>query len=345
MNPLCRKNPPRPPRRARGFTLVELMVAMTIGLILSGSVIQMFLGNRQTYRAQDASSRMQETARFAFDTLAHDLRMAGYQGCPSLRAVTPRVTASPALPAFTAATTVRGYQASGSSWTPSLPAALSGTLLGADVVSIQFTEGCAAHLTSTMASASADVEVSASNTCAIAPDDALLISDCGSADIFRVSAVSSASGVQRIAHATSRNTSAELSKAYGTEAEVFRVRSYTYYLAPNPRGIPALWRLDNTLATGTDNPLEMSEDIEDLQLRYGEDTDSPPDQSGNRHVTANAVSDWGNVVSLRVTVRVRSGEDQLASAPRTVSFNGADLTDHRLRKDFTATIAARNQLP
>jgi type IV pilus assembly protein PilW len=335
----------RPTGSARGFSVIELMVAMTIGLVLVASVIEIFLGNRQTWRVQEASSRMQENARFAFDTLARDLRMAGYQGCPSLRAVTPRAVALPAVPAFTSTTVIRGHQAGTTSWTPSLPTALSGTILGTDVVTIQFTEGCSAHPTGTLASTSADLGVSAANTCGFAPGDALLVSDCGASDLFRVSAVSAGSGVEQIAHATTHNSSGELSKAYGTDAEVFRVRSYTYYLAPNPRGLPSLWRLDNALATGPDNPLELVEDVEDLQLLYGEDTDSPPDLSANRYVTADAVSSWESVVSVRVSVRARSAEDNLASETRTVPFNGAPVTDRRLARAFETTIAVRNQLP
>lgn len=65
-------------RRQRGLTLVELMVSMAIGLILTVAIAQIFLGTRFTYATQDENARMQETARFALQLVERELRMAGY---------------------------------------------------------------------------------------------------------------------------------------------------------------------------------------------------------------------------------------------------------------------------
>lgn len=64
-----------------GFGLIELMIAMTLGLILSVTVIQVFIGARQTFDVQQRQSIMQEDARFALNRLASDIRMAGGFGC------------------------------------------------------------------------------------------------------------------------------------------------------------------------------------------------------------------------------------------------------------------------
>jgi len=68
------------PRRCRGFSLVELMVALVITLILMAGVSQIFLGSKQSYTLQDQMARMQENGRYAIETLAADLRRAGYMG-------------------------------------------------------------------------------------------------------------------------------------------------------------------------------------------------------------------------------------------------------------------------
>jgi type IV pilus assembly protein PilW len=62
----------------RGFTLIELMIAMLIGVFLMGGVIQIFLSAKQAYRLQENLSRLQENGRFAMDMIAQDTRMAGY---------------------------------------------------------------------------------------------------------------------------------------------------------------------------------------------------------------------------------------------------------------------------
>ncbi|MES1999425.1 MAG: PilW family protein [Pseudomonadota bacterium] len=64
--------------RQRGVTLVELMVAMTIGLIVVAAVGTIFLGSRNTYRVQDDNSRLQESGRYAVDILGRNIREAGY---------------------------------------------------------------------------------------------------------------------------------------------------------------------------------------------------------------------------------------------------------------------------
>jgi len=64
-----------------GFTLVELMVALLLGLVLLGSVVTIMSSTRQTLRGGENLARMQESARFAFEILLRDLRDAGANPC------------------------------------------------------------------------------------------------------------------------------------------------------------------------------------------------------------------------------------------------------------------------
>ena len=70
-----------PARSMQGLTLIEMMIAMALGLLLIAGVGYAYIGSRQTSRQQDALSRIQEGARFAFETMGVDVRMAGYTGC------------------------------------------------------------------------------------------------------------------------------------------------------------------------------------------------------------------------------------------------------------------------
>jgi len=60
-----------------GLSLIELMVAMTLGLMISVSLGYIMMGSQTTYRTQDASARVQDTGRFALDFIGRNLRMAG----------------------------------------------------------------------------------------------------------------------------------------------------------------------------------------------------------------------------------------------------------------------------
>ncbi|RDH45522.1 PilW family protein [Zooshikella ganghwensis] len=62
-----------------GLSLIELMIALVLGLLLLAGVLQVFLGSSQTYRLTGDLARAQENGRFALDMLARDIRMAGYR--------------------------------------------------------------------------------------------------------------------------------------------------------------------------------------------------------------------------------------------------------------------------
>ncbi|MDO5610327.1 MAG: prepilin-type N-terminal cleavage/methylation domain-containing protein [Pseudomonadota bacterium] len=69
------------PRRSSGFTLIELMVALLLGLLVLAAALGLFLTNQRTYRATENLSRVQENARAAFELLAADIRAAGGNPC------------------------------------------------------------------------------------------------------------------------------------------------------------------------------------------------------------------------------------------------------------------------
>ncbi len=68
------------PRRQQGLTLVELMIALTLGLIIIAAMIAVFVFNSQSYRQNEALGALQDSARFAMDSLSRDFAMAGYWG-------------------------------------------------------------------------------------------------------------------------------------------------------------------------------------------------------------------------------------------------------------------------
>ncbi len=67
--------------KQRGLSLVELMIALVLGLVLSAGVFQVFTNSSQTYQLSDSLSNLQENMRFAVGRLQYETRMAGYRGC------------------------------------------------------------------------------------------------------------------------------------------------------------------------------------------------------------------------------------------------------------------------
>ena len=63
----------------RGMSLIEIMVAMTIGLIILLVIGNLFIGSKQNYVSQDDASRTQENSRYSSLVLGRTLRLAGYR--------------------------------------------------------------------------------------------------------------------------------------------------------------------------------------------------------------------------------------------------------------------------
>lgn len=67
-------------RNQAGFTIIELMIGIALGFILSGMVVSVYINNKKVYTETLVFSAMQENTRFAMRQISHDLRMAGFFG-------------------------------------------------------------------------------------------------------------------------------------------------------------------------------------------------------------------------------------------------------------------------
>jgi len=341
-----------PARGQSGFSLVELMIAMALSLVLLAGVVQIFVTSKQTYRAQEANSRVQESGRIATALLQRGIRPAGFQGCRAIGTITPTVLANPPVPVINAGTVVQGSEGSAGSWTPALPGTLATTAVsGTDAITVQGASNCGANLTGNMATLDANIKVDFPNACGFAANQVLLISDCSSVDIFRATSVSNGAAKQTIAHAAG-NTDPKLSKIYDDDSDLLRFSSFTYYIAPGADGLPALWQLDNTSATSATNPTELVSNIADMQIEYGQDADG--DQAPDSYVTADTVTtnpttgtaDWAKVISVRVSLLVQTQTDNITTQAQTYTYNRASVTapDRRIYRVFTTTILLRNKV-
>ena len=70
-----------PKRPAPGMSLIELMIALVLGLLVAGAASALFITNRQTYSTTESIGRIQENARVAFELMARDLREAAGNAC------------------------------------------------------------------------------------------------------------------------------------------------------------------------------------------------------------------------------------------------------------------------
>lgn len=327
-------------RRQCGLTLIELMISIGLGLVVMAAMGYVYIGSREAYRTQDSMARIQENGRYALDVMGQDLRMAGYIGCGALPVsagqsgfVTPVMTASNPLPAagLTRTTALTGND---------------GGVGNPDTVTVYKATDPGLPLTAAMASGD-DVPIPASPR-QFAAGTYFLIADCSKADIFRASSQVAEDAVA-IQHGAANNTSANLAAGYGTDAMVFPYEQVVYTLANNPAGNRSLYRAVNGGA-----PQEVVENVEAMQITYGVDTDN--NGAVNAYVTANNVANWSQVLAVRVSLLLRSPQNNVASQAQTYTWdvnNDGDMldvgdrvtpNDRRLRYVFTSTIGLRNRL-
>jgi prepilin-type N-terminal cleavage/methylation domain-containing protein len=70
----------RPIACPRGFTLIELMVGLVLGILVCFAVVTLFVNNSRARREIDQASQQIENGRYALDLLRDDLHLAGYYG-------------------------------------------------------------------------------------------------------------------------------------------------------------------------------------------------------------------------------------------------------------------------
>jgi type IV pilus assembly protein PilW len=270
-----------------------------------------------------------------------------------------------------AAEGIRGYTYTGSGgntlgdWSPSLPVPffIDGEVKPfTDVILIQYAVSTGTYITGNTGPNNANIDISEDSVLAddIVAGDVLMISDCKSTDVFRVTGTSGGSGpTVTIPHASNANLSSHLPHEYGPDAEILALVSRGYYIADSDTNQePALMRKElEEIGKGgvPSNPQELIQGIEDMRLIYGVDTDSPPDKIANRYVLAQEVVDltgpgttnWDDVASLRLGLLIRtpSTVDQQLDTNTYELVDGVSVDpvdDRRRRQVYRTTVELRN---
>lgn len=357
-------------RRQTGVTLVELMISLLLGLLLTVAIVQVFIGNRVTYAFNDGLSRIQENARFALDHISFHTRMAGYQGCLADVAIYSNVNAATQFDfAVDLENGIQGHEAEdtgageefvvgtgAANWLPVLTAPLTGRpIAGSDVLIVRSVSSTANTLVSPFTD-SEKVYVSTPND--FVEGDVLVATDCQKASIFQVTGVTAGAGANvehtgEVSFVPGNGTATWGSEQdFGLGSEVARLELHAFYVGTGADGRPALFQL--RLQTGAATTYvfeELAQGIDTMQVRYGVDIDN--DGAINRWDTAdlvNAGANWPNVLSVEVTLLARSTEEYGEERDTATYDLGGNTdfnptNDRRLRQVFSTTIGLRNRLP
>ena len=331
-------------RSLHGFSLVELMVAMTIGLILLGGALSVLYSSKLTYYENERIGRLQESGRAAVELMLRDMRAGGFKGCNQTTAFT-NALASPTGLLWNFAAPVQGYESTGAgSWSPAVDAAIITPRSGSDILAVRTSRIDAPTFTTnaSMTSSTADMTVDKATADTITAGQSVMISDCSAAAVFAVTTAVGAGATATITHAAT-----DLGIAFPVGAHVVPVDTVIYYIRDSATvrdGIrnPSLWR-----KVGTAAAQELIEGIESMQILYGADTDG--DRLVNSYMDAgavNAAANWARVVSVSVALLIRSVEPNSTTTDnKPYSLLGTTVgpfNDRYERTLYTTTVTLRN---
>lgn len=343
-------NPVKQPRRQAGFSLVELMIGLVIGLFILLGVVLVYLSGARTAATTEASSRVQESGRFGILFLTQDIREAGFKSACQGEVNNLLDESNPAYDdtLFDLNDPLMGWNDTAGPLADDLPEYVRG-----DVLVLK----SAATVSGVTVSSTARIDVNKTpipldGPSGIEAGTIMFVGDSQGCDVFQNGNNSTAHSVERSPGAGGHAPGNKIpganywSHAYDDTMQIFLFESIVYYVGNGVDGQPALRRA--SFNTGTIVDEELVNGIEDMQLLYGEDRDG--DRTADRYVDADTVDvdNWDRVVSVQVNLLVASFATGVIDQPQQLPppwDTRPDPGDNRLRRVFTTTVGIRNRLP
>lgn len=351
-----RQTVPRPPRVDKGFSLLELMIALSIGMMITVATLSAYLGAASASSMTEAQSRMNEDATTALNILAQQLRMAGNNPEQSNRVD----NSDPSLSS-------RRNPVYGSTSFPTSPSSFS---------TVNFIiRGCDGTF-SNISSSTARID-----DLACAPNDAKpdSIAITYEADLFNTTPTATLPLMPTDClgdplPAVSADLPTIVGSGSATTTVTYAVASNRYYIGTANDSAPAATQLLSTPSlyckgngnNGLSVAQPLVENVEDMQFTYGAALASTTDAAMSTAPVAgylsasqmasdptmaalpDEASRWKKVITVRICVLVRS-EGQVVTDIFSARYRKCDDTvetsppDRRLRRAYYTTVVLRNR--
>ena len=317
-------------RAQTGFSLIELMVSLTIGLVIMLAVISAYLGAAGAGRTAEAIGRMNEDAQTALTILSQQMRMAGVNPSQTDRGtgttLNVRGNSMPLHNTLTNAFAIRGCDLTFSNIT-STAVTTSGLTCG--------------HTSSSAGPDSISIAYEADRYNTV-PTSAFVPTDCTGSGITPTTATYTPASTTTVATAT-----------------IYEAENRFYIGTSTVIVNPTLYCKGNGTTVGQ----PLIENIDNLQIRYGTSNPSSTPTKVLGYLSANEVDTetastfltgsagsatrWNAVKTVRICVIARSEnpvmETNAMAKYRDCSGALITPTDKRLRRAYTTTVILRNQ--
>ena len=305
---------------AHGYTLVEFMVAVTLGMMLILVVSSVFISGGKSYREDDRSARMQENGRFAMKVLTEDLSMTGMWG---------QVTSSSGITSTIGATCVGSVGITFDSTNP--------------VNVIDQATGSGANSSYSCITA-ANVYDPAAIVAGTPRPDVLVIKRVLGGKSEATTGLSEAyleitDGNGKLVQTTP--------ESFVGGSEYWQFMPRIYYIRKNSGdSAPTLVaKYLNNAAMGAGDESPLVDGVENMQVEFGIDTNE--DGVADQYKTAPSTTELVNVVNARIYLLVRSTTYEPGDPLNTKTYNlGSTVipaqNDRYQRRVFSTTVSLRN---
>ncbi|MDH2433242.1 PilW family protein [Pokkaliibacter sp. MBI-7] len=320
-------------RYQQGLSLIELMISLILGSLITLSVTGVILAGKSSFSTQTNLATIQENALLVSQLLGQDIRAASFNGCGSQR-------------------TLNILNNSGSDWWSEWDESLKGYSASEDVADIDFGTSAQERVSGSQAlqviyadnnetyltgQNSGSATLSLASTSGFSSGDIAMICDPEQATIFQVTSV--ASSTVGYAKSGSPGNCAALmgyvssgcpttARVYGEGAYVTRLGAVVWYLGYNGRTSgTSLYRMvqDNG---SSQTVQEMVEGVSSLAFTYMV-------SGSTSYVSAGSVTDWSTVVAVKTTLGLASTDTNVSTSTSTDSG--------RLQRTLTFVTALRNR--
>lgn len=333
-----------------GYSLVEVLVSMIIGLFLLTGAFQVTQANKRNNVLQKSLQQVQKDGRFAINHVSYAIKTAGYSGFyGNLTAGVENLINTPTDGRWDISIPVSGFNNVANSDTI---LGISGFVANTDILLLK---GMNSNTVPVINNADASTIVAATVS-AFKVGDIVVVSDVDQASLFQIGSVSSdltTSTLSLVSGAGNPGNSALLDNSYNSGAEIAKYDVQMFYIKNGRNGSPALFKtiITNTGGVASLQENELVSDIKDMQISYGIDNNN--DQILDVYSDASAVADWSQIASINLALLANSKQDNVVLEKNSFSLDtnlvsfirdtvaSADA-DKRLKRVFRTYIPLRN---
>lgn len=328
------------PASIRGFSLIELMIALILGLVVVAAAGGIFISNKRAFNATETIGRIQENGRVAFELMARDVREAG--GTPCGKNIPIANVLKDA--SFDWGVGVRGYGGTDAVANAAFGTAAPARVSGTDAVEFKSAFDSATTV-SKHEPPSATIFLN-KNDHGFEDDDILIICDYSSAAIFQVTGPTNPK--DHVVHNTGTgsignsckalsfpvdpdcSTKPKDGKKFADNSIIAKYTSVVWYIGYNARGGKSLYR--RVLGRPAE---EVTEGVENMALGY-----LVPGMSSYGAASAIAADAWTNVNAVRVSLALQAAVGALSAREIEGTTKG-----EALKRQLVHTVTLRNRMP